>query len=101
MIDGREYHENVLRREFNRPPMSGDRGTARFVSDKGAGTICIQLDPQTSEERAVSVARRFVEKLFDGKKADQVERHLSKDEVFEIVRGAYEIGLADGKKARS
>lgn len=50
--------------------------------------------------RAQEVGDRFVEKLFSGRRAKNVEIHVGKDEVREITAGAYRLGFEHGKSAR-
>lgn len=49
--------------------------------------------------RAKVVADRLVAKVFSGRRAGNVEAHLSRDDVRDIAEGVYGIGYADGKKA--
>lgn len=49
--------------------------------------------------RAVEVAKRAVEKLFSRRRSGNVEVHLSRDEVSDIVTVGYDVGYQDGKRA--
>lgn len=48
--------------------------------------------------RAQQVADRTVQRLFAGRRSDNVERHLSRDDIRDIVVMAYDIGYGDGQK---
>ena len=51
-------------------------------------------------KRTNEVAQRIVDKVFSGRRKDNAEVHLSRDELHSYASAAFEVGFTDGKTFR-